>query len=325
MEKDFILETNSIVDKPIISNINPSYVMKKLPINKDSIKLFDIDEENRRMIRPSKVNTIFEGLNRGIHFNSPFVVNERIGRFYLIDGNHRYEAIKLKLSKDKEFEISVWFAVYRDLTKDEEKEIFKLWNLGVTQTANDFLKLHFSNIKYGEEILKNLPVTVYGTSNTLNAKLLIGSHIVAKKQLRFNGGYGAGKEKVVNDFMEIDKMDILTIKEFCNFMFDVFGVYNKDSNSKFYTSTPLPVFYRIWFDNHRIRDKKRLQKAFTRVFANNYLIWKDIMNAGGRGAQMIFYSQAIDSLKRSYPKLNIQSDVEILGLNKNKNSDDSKV
>lgn len=304
-------EINEISQKST-SILNPIYVMKKIVINKETIKQFIIDEENRRMIRIGKVKSLLEGINKGIHFNSPFVVNEHHNKYHLIDGNHRNEAIRLKLGLDKNFEISVWCAIYRDLTKDKEREIFKLWNIGTSESATDFLKLYFKTITYGAEMLKVLPVSIYGNGTTLGIKLIVGSHIVAKRQKKFRGGYGAGGEQTIADFQDIDKTDILIIKQFCNFMESVFGKYDKKSNRLFYGSTPIPVFYRIWFDNYRIIDDKKLKKAFTKVFVSSPMAWRDICGSGGRNAQMIFYSQSIDALKRAYKKLNIQADVDIL-------------
>jgi hypothetical protein len=273
---------NTIPIKSTPSILSPSYIMRKISINKETIKQFDIDEENRRMVRNGKVKEILEGLNKNVHFNSPFVMNERNGKFYLIDGNHRYEAIKTKINLDKNFEISVWCAIYRDLSKDEERTIYKLWNIGVSQTATDFLKLYFKTIKYGDEMLRALPVTIYGNETNLGIKLLVGSHIMAKVQKKFHGGYGAGKEQTISDFAEIDKTDILVMKEFCDFMWEVFGPYNKETNKMFYGTTPLCVFYRIWYDNYRIRDVQRMKKAFARIFVKQAVAWKEICSSGSR-------------------------------------------
>lgn len=285
--------------------LNPPYIMKRILIDKFSIKNFIIDDEGRRRVRTGKVKEILSELNEGTHFSSPVVVNEKsIDRFNLIDGNHRIESIKLKLGTDKEFKIYVWVAVYRNLSKEEERVVYRLWNLGVTQSSTDFLKAYWKTIPCGEEMLKKLPVTIYGDKNHINVKLLVGSFINAKKQRKFEGGYGAGKEKAVSDFCEVDSGDISEIKEFTGFMKETFGSYAPES--LFYKSTPLSAFMRIWYDN---RENKKLIRIFKKEFASKVSLWEQNGKSGGREACILFYDIAMTNLKKKY---NVLSDEDLV-------------
>ena len=294
-----------------MAGLNPPYVMKKFSLDNSVVNKFLVDRENRRMIRGGKVKEILKGLNEKIHFNSPFVVNEKNGCFNLIDGNHRFEAIKLKLAQDKSFKICVWVATYRNLTKEEERKIFKLWNIGLTQSATDFLKLYFNTIPLGSEMLRRLPVSIYGDKVTLNIKLLVGSHLDAKRQGFYAGGYGAGKEQTISDFSEVTLEDIETISEFYSFMKECFGEFDRENSPLFYKSTPLSSFYRIWYDN-RVIGKENLIKIFTRIFTSRVGIWKDSISIHGRMASIVFYKTAIESLNSLQRRYKFLSDKEIV-------------
>lgn len=290
-----------------MTELNPPYIMRKILIDKNSIKNFIIDEDERRKLRNGKVKEILSGLNKSIHFNSPFVVNEKtMEKFDLIDGNHRIESLKLKIGTDKEFSIYVWCAVYRNLNDEDRRRIYKLWNLGTTQSSTDFLKAYWVTLPYGEEILKKLPVTIYGDKTHINVKLLVGSYINAKKQRKFEGGYGAGKEKVVSDFTEITPSDISDIKDFADFMKEVFGSYTPES--LFYKSTPLSAFMRVWFDN---QTNKKLVKIFKKEFAARVSYWEGNGKSGGREACNLFYDIIKTNLKRKYALLFDEDLIEI--------------
>jgi len=312
---------NSISSKST-STLNLQYVMKKVIVDKEIIKKFVLDKDNRRKLRNGKIKELLKELNERVHFNSAFVVNEKSNHYFLIDGNHRYEAIKLKIAQDPKFSIAVWIAVYRNLTKEKEREVYKLWNIGITQSATDFLKLYFKTIPFGQEMLQRLPVTIYGDKMNLGIKLLVGSHICAKRQKKFEGGYGAGKEQTVGDFSEIDSEDIDTMKEFTDFMKETFGEYDKDNNNLFYKSTPLCAFYRIWYDNNSI--SKKLVKLFRKVYLRKIDLWKSQMNVGGRVACINFYDTSITHLNR-FAKIKSDKDLvpikdkerEIIALVKN--------
>lgn len=277
--------------------IRLKYVMQKTDIDKSNISDFSIDLKNRRAIRDGKVKELVKMLQNGDHFSAPLVVNEIDGKKKTIDGNHRYEAIKMCLDQNPNFAISIWVAVYRDLTPDEEREVYTLWNKGTTQSATDFLKAHWETIPLRKEMLKLLPVTIYGDKQNLPIKSLVGCQISAKDRSRkFSGSYSAGKEETVSDFQQVTLDDIDLLKEFCEFMEDVFGKFDRKGNSQFYQTTPLSVFYKIWFDNRNNIPNPKLVKIFTKIFASNPKRWLDWTKSGGRSASQTFYKIALSTL-----------------------------
>jgi hypothetical protein len=309
--------------------LNPNYIMRKVIVDKSVISngLFVINDEERRNIRGGSVKKLISLLDSQKHFSSPFVTNETTstGRQNLVDGNHRYEAIKDVIARNPNFSITVWVAVYRDLTDAEEKQVYKDWNVGVPQSATDFLKANFKSIPYGQEMLRRLPVSIYGAPNKIAIKNLVGSHVNARKQRNFEGGYSGGKEQTIADFQNITPDDITVIAKFCKFMENVFGRYDKKNNYKFYGTTPLGAFYRIWYDNYQDIPENRLENAFKKTFASRPEIWAEQISAGGRVPTKILYELSITTLNRVHKTLHIKSDREILEKRKLQDKDKDKI
>jgi len=278
------------------------YTMEKIIINRDNVACFIIDEDNRRQIREGKVRGILSELNAGTHFSVPFVVNRKDNGDKTLDGNHRIEALKLKFVQDPNFQIEQWLVVYKDLTKEEEKEIYSLWNIGVTQTTTDFLKMYFETIPFGREMLNELPVTIYGDDTHLNIKSVVGSYIaITRQNNNFTGGYGGGREKIVSDFSNVTAEDIGVMKEFCGFMEKVFGQFHAKHNRLFYTTTAVTVLFRIWWDNHTYINENKMVRLFKKGFvrplnAKGQNLWAESVQSGGRGAQILFYNQSLPYL-----------------------------
>jgi len=292
--------------------IRISYVMKKVTIDSSNISKFLIDQKNRRNIRDGKVKELVAQLQRGEHFSAPFVVNERDDRWNLIDGNHRYEAIKTYLASNSASSpaIDVWMAVYRDLDTSQEREVFTLWNKGTTQSATDFLKAHWETVSLGKEMLRKLPVTIYGDKQHLPIKNLVGCQIDAKEFRKFDGSYSAGKEQTVADFQQVTPSDIDIVETFCDFMKNCFGRFDKN-NKQFYQTTPLSVFYRIWFDNKHI-SMTSMESLFRKVFTKNPQSWEQFTKSGGRSASKTFYGVALAVLRKAKPSQHIRDDQEVL-------------
>lgn len=277
----------------------PKYVMERVVVNKTTIKEFYIYEDERRKIRTGKVNSIcksFDNKDKNEqHFDSPLVVNVMNGKKNVVDGNHRIDAIELKLSTSPDFSIVVWIAKYNGLSRDEERMVYTKWNSGTPESSTDFLKWHWKTIPLGEQMLKELPATIYGNETKFQMKLLVGSHINAKKQNNFEGGYGVNGQKTVSDFKQIVSSDIRTIKDFCSYMDEIFQPFH--NKSPFYRSTPFNAFYRIWYDNRLDMNREKFIEIWKNVFLLRWYGVFDIMSrSGGRVASQTFYNKALEEL-----------------------------
>ena len=270
------------------------YVMRKVTIDVTQKDLFSADEKQRRMIRKGSVRGIVQALKTGQHFNSPFVINHVNGVRKLIDGNHRWEAILELLEYDPEFSMDIWFAEYKDLSHEEERDVFSLWNIGTKQSSDDFLKIYWDTIPKGKEILDRIPASIYNSKTKIKAKNIVGNHIAAKKGKRFAGGYSGNSLKAVRDFKDITSDDISIMSAYMKDMEQIFGAFN--STNIFWKGTPQSAFYRIWYDNRDIPPTKMI-RAFKKTFLGvNQFIFETAGKSGGIEASKAFYNLAMQQL-----------------------------
>uniref|UniRef100_A0A6C0ENZ0 ParB/Sulfiredoxin domain-containing protein n=1 Tax=viral metagenome TaxID=1070528 RepID=A0A6C0ENZ0_9ZZZZ len=293
------------------NSLKLKYVMKLKTIDATTISDFISDKKRRRKIRVGVVNNLMSNLKQGSHFDAPFTVNLKNGKSRIVNGNHRFMAIEQMIEKDKSFSINIWVAQYKDLSLEEERQIFEIWNIGVKQSGSDFLKIYWETIPYGDEMLRKLPCSVYGGSK-ISAKTIGCCHMAAKKQNAFCGGYRGTSRSIVKAFKTFDKTDINTMAYFMRFMEDVFGIYTK--SNIFWKTTPVGAFYRIWFDNRDIEHNKMV-KLFKTTFLSPKRIesWKIMGKNGGMESTAMFYNTAMMTfpIVPSFKSLNIKRFVAV--------------
>lgn len=265
------------------------YVMKKIEINKHTLNAFATDDVQRRLIRGSRVNGIAASLRAGKHFGSSFVTNLKNGKNYLLDGNHRFEAIKKVMAADPAFKIEVWYAEHKDLTADEEREVFRLWNIGMKQSADDFLKIYWKTIPYGEDILKKCSADIYGTKTKIKIKTIVGAHDHAMNSKYFSGSLKGGTRQFMDVVKEVGPADIVMMRAFLLDMAEIFGPYNK--SEEYWKPNAVMTFYKIWYDNKTI-PRTTLIKAFQKLFLNPATSrqWRDQARIPSRDSARLFYS-----------------------------------
>lgn len=297
----------------------PKYIMRRIVIDKKSIKDFLVNEEERRQIKLGRVASLRILLEKGEHFDSPLVCNWREDKkkWTIIDGNHRLEAMKECIVKNPDFEVEVWVAEYNNLSqkdiltiREQEREIYSTWNKGNPETATDYLQQHFKTIPTGELMLKLLPVSVYGSEKLLPITKLVGNYATCKKQNKFNGSYGNGGEKCVSDFMKIESSDIKLIRAFYLDMIEVFGEYRK--GMLFYKGNGIAVLMRIWYDNRMRMPREALIRLFKTTFAQRMFEWENLLRSTGREGTNMLYRSAILNLNDKSSKYQFLSDLDIM-------------
>jgi len=287
------------MEKDVIKN---KYVIKEVVIDKDNYKtIFKNDVKTSRYIRKAKVASLKESINLGKHFQSIFVINNIDGKNIIIDGNHRYEAIKQAITKNKSVKIKVFYAEYKNLDKFEFAEIFKLWNIGTKQTGEDFIKVNINNIPLGKTILKDVPCTIYHSQNKFQLKMLVSGYSQAKRQTKFSGGVTRSGFSIVKELKEITKDDIKKLVEFREFMFYCFGT--QDPKNKYYKAIMICPLLRVWYDNRHITKdiiKKGLMACFDKP-ANKFK-WETLIKMTGREASVLIYEEIMKDLGKKSGK-----------------------
>jgi len=217
----------------------------------------------KRQVRSSNVSKLRRLLEAGKHFETPFVCNKVGKKWRLLDGNHRFEALRQFFDKFPARRVQVAVCYYEDLDADEERNIFTIWNLGTKQTTNDFVKLHWDEIPITKLMKKpSFPwnVSPYPSPNTIEFKLLTAPYLVKDSQYdyRFHGS--------AHDFIEAAKLlgkdDLPVLKQFLQEYIELFG--QPEKGNIMYRPCNFIATMRIWLNNRTQvtpdKMKKRLSK-----------------------------------------------------------------
>ena len=228
------IKENIVKEKKRIAQPELKFTIMKITIDQEKIKEFEFPE-NRRKIQNNQVESLTSALFKGMHFDTPIVINNRDGKMRLLDGNHRIEAISRVLKKDEKYEIEVWMARYDELDDDEENMIFKRWNVGRAQSTDDFIQSIAHKIDFLKWLRDDFPceVKVYRQPNVMSVKLLCGAILSAKRC--DIAGYGIRRRHFLEDMNELEKKDYLLAKKWVEEFIGIFG--EPRNKNPYYSST----------------------------------------------------------------------------------------
>lgn len=246
-------------------DIEPQYQTKDYVISQATFgkSVFGI-LQNRRKISTGTVKNICDQLKNGVHFESPIVVNKIDGEYRIVDGNHRYEAIKKFLKENLTSSVRVRLALYENLTIDDEKEIYTRWNKGRKQSTNDVVQQYEEDIAVFKHLTDTEPVIdVYGANGNLSFFRAIGAYLAAQDDV-FRGGYIGSAFEFVDEAMKLKKKDADVIRAFLIDFGSVFGPNGSGKNS-WYKTTPFTAVFKIWFDNRELVNPEKMQQILGKL------------------------------------------------------------
>lgn len=257
---------------------------RRYEINSDDIRKGTFELlANRRNISQGVVGGIFENLMAGKHFDSSFVVNQRNGKFRLIDGNHRYEAIEKYLGANPDNRVEVLLHIYEKLDDDAEKSLYTMYNLGRKQSTNDFIQQYKEEIPIWKHINDQtkfpVKVTVYGGIGSISFYKLVGAYLAALKP-RFQGGYIGRPLDFVYNTKNLGHSDINLMGQFMKEFMQAFGPIR---NNVWLKTTPLNAVMRIWVDNRDHIRPDVMASLFRKKLANDAAA-VDLSKASGMGS-----------------------------------------
>jgi len=256
------------------------YQISANDIANNTFTLFD----NRRNIKKSTVNSIRMALENGIHFDSPIIVSERDGTWHILDGNHRYEAIQKYIAANPKNKVEVSLHIYSNLTSEQEKELFKKWNLGTKQSTNDIVKQFEEDI----DILNNnrftSPVNVYGGSGKVAFYRLVGTYLACTAKT-FSGGYIGKPEKFVEDAQDLGQSDVTMMNAFMKDFEQIFGPLK---NCTWLRTTPFVAIMKLWMDNHKHINQPKMISLMRSKIKNDNLADQLASNSGMGGAKFAY-------------------------------------
>lgn len=224
-----------------------SYVMKKLEVtskNLDDFKLFD----NRRILRKVQVRKLVELLENGGHFETPLAVNQNKGKYWILDGNHRHEAMKKFFIEHPNKQLDIWAMVYSIDDNETIRQKFRDLNAGLKPTSDDFLQQYANSHKILVSLIKSIPeVDVYATNNKrcLKLRLLLGSYFNATEK-NFTADFVTPTE-LMHRVDQLTQSDVNTMIAFVREYQSIFGMLTKQS--VWLKSTIFASIMRLWYVN----------------------------------------------------------------------------
>jgi len=237
----------------------------------------------RRDVRQGKVTKLRALLNRGEHFDTPFMVNQKDGKYRLLDGNHRFEAIRSFLKNgEKDKYVVIGVCVYKDLNPEQEREIYTKWNLGTKQNAADFLKQYWTKIPITRNMIKpHFPINVgykWG-KNALDFKVLTIGYIGwkmnvdgrATQHTNTNIGFYADAMSFIEEAKELEEKDFRILKAFMTDYIAVFGT--PDRLSHYYKTSVFLAIQRIWLGNFARYQPCSIQRKLMKLVGHERVLY----------------------------------------------------
>lgn len=297
------------IDAKKVPVLETAYVMKRFIIGKKSIKNFvEIKPPygHRRKWRKSHTNKIVVGMNKSEHFESPLVLEIINGKFRVIDGWHRIMAIKSWLKKNPDNKISIYAAVYQPMTSNERRKVYRRWNVGITQSTDDFIESYRDDIPIFQKMITELPCTSYGGKDESTGKYkvkfksFVGGYISAIDKGRFKGGYQGGPQRFIEDVQDSSITDVENIKDFWEIISKAYHIDETENFSNYdcLRTSPFYALFRIWWNNRHKFSKQDLINRFRKTTV--LVVIKEWAKLGGRASCIATMIKLIEALNVNY-------------------------
>ena len=171
------------------------YEIEKITLTKKSLEELVI--VNPRKLHTAQVQSIYEALLQGMHFDSIFVINRRADTLRVIDGNHRVEALRLFFTKYSRMKVTIFSAMYDNMDDVQERAIFTRWNISITQSTDDFINSYKDTIPMFSRFVNEMECSVYGRHNRMKLRDVATAYYAS-----FEKPYHGGEGKTKIDFIQ---------------------------------------------------------------------------------------------------------------------------
>jgi len=269
----------------------------KLDLNYEIIKKYLTKQsvENPRLANPrkihiSQVNSIYQSLLKGKHFDVVFVVNNINNQNRFIDGNHRLIALK-KFFEKYPFakSIPVYFATYKNLNEKQERVIFTRWNISIPQGTDDFINSYKETIPMYERFISELPCNVYGSSNKMKLRDLTNAYS-ASFEKPYRGGEGKTKMVLIRYIQKLRDSDMDVLVKNFNIVREIFDSSNKKDWRKqaAFKNIIFRALYYLVANNIEVLGEVYLKRRMNTVLADRTIL-DDYRRYSGRRASVDAY------------------------------------
>ena len=263
------------------------YTIIKVYLTKESVENPEI--VNPRKIHIAQVNSIYQALLKGKHFDSIFVVNNLDNQNRIIDGNHRMMALKKYFENNPNVKIPVYFATYRNLNEDQEREIFTRWNISITQGTDDFINSYKETIPMYARFISELPCSVYGSYSKMKLRDLVNAYS-ASFEKPYQGGESKTKMNLIRYIQRLKDKDMNVLVENFNIVREIFDDGNKKDwrNQAAFKNIIFRALYYIVANNKDALGVNYLKRRMKTVLFNRTIL-DDYRRYSGRRASVDAY------------------------------------
>jgi hypothetical protein len=257
----------------------PTTIRQTCRIKKETLSLTDLNTfavlADRRNMRANHINKIYRALCDGHPISDAISVNLLSGQKRIIDGNHRFEALKKYFNEHPDEKIEIWIQEYDSLSAQEEKEKFTELNTVISQTTDDFIKMYATNIPIlqmmqGNNVTFPTAVRIYNLKQGqegVHFAALIRAYLTWKKSVPPSLTiYSGGRYQFVSDAQALDGQDYRRMVNFINFFQSVFGTMSRQN--EYQTTNLLNTLATIYLDNSSVPLNK-LSNTMKRKVLNN--------------------------------------------------------
>lgn len=196
----------------------------------DLLRKFELYDD-RRPIRSTQVESLLRTLRNGGHFDAPLVVHKDNGNYKIIDGNHRYEALKIFLGENRDDKIELRLLTYKNLTPSDERALYIKYAIGIKQTIDDLLHLMRSEIPLYDMLKRrHIPVTTSSApaSDTISFKLILRMLYGTLNTEKVFTARGLKRDEIISVAKEYGEENADMVKSFLTVFRGAFGSYREN-------------------------------------------------------------------------------------------------
>jgi hypothetical protein len=273
------------------------YVMKRVVLDKDKLNDMFSLYDTRRKIRRGQVRNLIGKLKGDPEDGNsfpPIAVNELEGKYTILDGNHRHDALKEYFALNENRTVVIWMMVYNIDTAEKIREKFIELNSGVKPSSDDLLQQHSKSNPFLMKLLRVNYISIYGGGkNPIKARVALTSYLNAIKP-KFSITQHSS-EDILRAIEDMQPSDINVIKNFLVDYEETFGVLS--TGNTWLKTSIFQAMFRIWYQNLNVVPRDKMIFKFRQLINHQRVI--ELSKLGGREAQFMAVESIVEILNRT--------------------------